>query len=201
MAVTDNMSLTKNDAGAVDWHTDNEANLVLIDAHDHTTGKGVQLQAGGIAEGAIDTARLANLGVTNTKIALGAISYDRIADDAVRIAAIGTMVPGFLGRQGGSATNWSTPGTTDYESGINVRMQVGVGVTGEYGYVTITFPVAFAYPPLVRAVASNVGLVQKPRIVTIAEVSATTATLWAHSIAGSASPSVTLIWEAIGPEA
>ena len=38
---TANMSLATNAAGATDWDTDNEANLLLVDAHDHTTGKGV----------------------------------------------------------------------------------------------------------------------------------------------------------------
>jgi hypothetical protein len=59
------------------------------------------------------------------------------------------MVPGFLGRQGGSATDWTTAGTTHYETGISIRIQCGsIQSVGESN-ASVTFPVAFSQKPLV----------------------------------------------------
>ena len=57
-------------------------------------------------------------------------------------------------RQGGSATVWSTNGTTNYPS-VNTKTYAGtirVAVSGgaTTGTTAVTFPVAFAYAPLVQ---------------------------------------------------
>ena len=46
---TPNMALETNALGATDWHTDNEANIAKIDAHDHSSGKGVKVPEAGLA--------------------------------------------------------------------------------------------------------------------------------------------------------
>ncbi len=60
---------------------------------------------------------------------------------------------GVTNRQGGNATDWNTPGTTNYTPPA-VRIQAGsvsASVTGSpaFGWTTITFPVAFAAKPLI----------------------------------------------------
>jgi len=57
-----------------------------------------------------------------------------------------------INRQGGSATNWSTNGVSNYTPAAGAwRVQAGSSITGQadYGETDITFPVAFAYPPTV----------------------------------------------------
>lgn len=57
-------------------------------------------------------------------------------------------------RQGGSATVWATDGSTNYRvNGSDVKVYVGSQTTGGGGNVTITFPVAFTYLPIVLATA------------------------------------------------
>ncbi len=62
----------------------------------------------------------------------------------------------FGGRQGGSATDWSTPGTSNYTPTVTPLIQAGViGVTVGVGNKSVsqavTFPVAFSQPPIVVA--------------------------------------------------
>lgn len=52
-------------------YTDLRDNWDAIDTHDHTTTKGVQIPAGGIQNGAISTAKLADDSVTQAKFAPG----------------------------------------------------------------------------------------------------------------------------------
>lgn len=65
-------------------------------------------------------------------------------------------------RQGGDASNWITPGTTDYDiSSITTRAEVGtfakaMGGTGVV-FQTITFDTAFAQPPHVQCWATFPG--------------------------------------------
>lgn len=107
---------------------------------------------------AVSTAQLAALGVTTAKLALDSV------DDTI----VGNRVPALTRREGGSATDWSVGGTTDYTPGA-VRMQAGaidmtIGI-GNYGVAaTITYPVAFSQPPLILATARdlNTGLAGLP---------------------------------------
>ena len=53
-------------------------------------------------------------------------------------------------RQGGSATDYSVAGTTNYTPGTELKVQIGVAeFTSTPQTVTITFPVAFSAPPMV----------------------------------------------------
>lgn len=74
MITTPNMGLTKWDLGGDAYdHSQLAANFGAIDLHDHTTGKGVKIPAGGIADGAI----------TTSLIGLGAVTTDEILNGTI----------------------------------------------------------------------------------------------------------------------
>lgn len=68
-ATTANMGLVKpaTDGSESNYVGKIDTILNVIDAHDHTTGKGVQIPSGGIADGAITTSKIANQSVTIAK--------------------------------------------------------------------------------------------------------------------------------------
>lgn len=79
MITTPSMGLKRwNDPNDIFSYTELSDNFALLDSHDHTTGKGVQIPTGGIA----------NLAVTDTQIANNAITAGKIASDAVTTAKI-----------------------------------------------------------------------------------------------------------------
>ncbi len=137
-------------------------------SHDHLGGDGAAIPAGGLADGSVDTtARLANDVVDDTKV--------------------GNRVPALTRRQGGSATNWSTPGTTAYTP-TAVRMQAG-RCEAAGAQLVINFPVAFSAYPLVL-ITSNVP--SFPGAVFGASESLATVT--------GLEAGVIITWLAIGPE-
>jgi len=76
-----------------------------------------------------------------------------IADDAVDDTKAGNRVPQLYRRKGGHSDDWDVYGGTTYTPGA-VRMQCGVfpltiATPGTSDAVTISFPVAFSYPPIV----------------------------------------------------
>jgi hypothetical protein len=80
------------------------------------------------------------------------VSGSMLDADSVDDTKAGNRVPQFYRRQGGDATNWATPGTTDYTPGV-VRMQAGIVTIPAVGTASatyaLTFPVPFSAPPLV----------------------------------------------------
>lgn len=63
------MSLVRWDGTGDNFsHTQLASNFTLIDQHDHTSGKGVQIPPGGLANLSVGTAQLADGSVTNSKI-------------------------------------------------------------------------------------------------------------------------------------
>jgi len=85
-----------------------------------------------------DTLRVKDLGITTAKMALNSV------DDTIA----GNRVPQFYRRQGGSATNWTTAGTTT-RTPLAVRMQGGSISVPTGGFTTVNFPVSFTNQPLV----------------------------------------------------
>lgn len=66
-------------------------------------------------------------------------------------------------RQGGSSTIWNTAGSTNYTPTAGTsKIQVGANEittnSGGQGSVTVTFPVAFTYSPLVLVTMQKIGL-------------------------------------------
>lgn len=85
--------------------------------------------------------------------ASGSLSFRQVTNgmlqnNSVDNTKIGNRVPVLANRQGGSSTNWSTPGTSNFVP-VTVKIQVGVIFVGATGNATITFPVAFAYTPVI----------------------------------------------------
>lgn len=65
---TANMDLVVPASGDTDYPTSISDSFTLVDTHDHTPGKGVQVALGGIAAGAVNAAALASNAVTTVKI-------------------------------------------------------------------------------------------------------------------------------------
>lgn len=127
-------------------------------------------------------------------IGAGAVTAGGYAADSITLADIGALVPGFLGRQGGHATSWASAGTTNYSSGINLRVQAGTH-PGAAGVATVTFPVPFSSAPVVFACPiSTLGILYQT-----AAPTATAASVVIVSTAGAALDTE-FSWFAVGPE-
>lgn len=80
MITTPSMGLTRWDQpNDVFSYTELSSNFNLLDLHDHTAGKGVQVPTGGLANLAVDTTKLNNLAVTDAKIATATVSDAKLA--------------------------------------------------------------------------------------------------------------------------
>jgi hypothetical protein len=106
---------------------------------------------GTLKDGVVDSAAvLANNVVTSAKILDANVTTTELADANVTDAK---LIYGKLRRrQGGNASDWSVPGTTNFDtSATNTFIQSGsatvAGTTGSE--TTITFPVAFTQTPVV----------------------------------------------------
>lgn len=102
-------------------HTQARTNLDKLDAHDHTTGKGVPIPSGGIANGAITTTQLANNSVTTDKIVDGTIAAADLGDGSVTIPKFGAdalaKLPGsaaFRAQMDGASPGRNVPAATNY---------------------------------------------------------------------------------------
>lgn len=127
-------------------------------------------------------------------LAFQQVATGMVADNAVDDTKVGSRVPQFYRRKGGSSTNWSTAGGNNYTPGA-VRMQAGVtailsGNTFEYP----VFPVAFSQPPIV------IVTVQAPGVtVYIYDITSTSFGVSAFGTGGSG-VNCSVHWLAIGPE-
>jgi hypothetical protein len=112
---------------------------------------------------------------------------------------------GASNRQGGSATDWSSPGSTDYvPAGSKIQCgetQIVISGAGS-GSVSVTFPVAFANDsPIILAVISKIasggisgGVTSGPR----ADVLSKSAMTLGVSLGGSSTVTLNISWIAIG---
>jgi hypothetical protein len=85
MFTTPNMGLTAWDLGSDPYdHSQLAANFAQIDLHDHSTGKGLQIQGSGIANNAITSGKIAaNQVLPNTHLPADSIDQSRLAVDSV----------------------------------------------------------------------------------------------------------------------
>jgi len=141
----------------------------------------------GIATGAI----------TSTLILNGTVDTVDLADNAVDDEKAGDRVPQFYRRQGGSATNWSSDGTTTYTP-TSVRMQGGTFTSGASGATTVTFPTAFSNVPIVILTPKSAIGVHFVADATVISSSAFTSVV--VNMADTGVSSVDVYWLAIGPE-
>lgn len=81
---TPNMGLTRWTAGTdfFNWSLFDD-DWLTIDDHDHTSGKGRQIPAGGLAADSVATTNIQNNAVTQAKIATDAVGSAQIASSAV----------------------------------------------------------------------------------------------------------------------
>jgi len=123
----------------------------------------------------------------------GGIVLAKMAADSVDDSKAGNRVPALTRRQGGSATVWTTQGTTTYTPAA-VRIQAGSRLIASTG--TVTFPVAFSYAPIVIAIVDAVG---DRLAVTLGGVTSTQVAFNVWNDAGTGGNG-TVYWMAIGPE-
>lgn len=120
----------------------------------------------------------------------------RVKDDGIDDLKVGNRVMQAYRRQGGSASNWRTAGTSNHTPTM-VRAQFGVIDTGTFGNQTVTFPVAFSDVPIVYASAlpgSN------PFYANAGSITATTANIASYDPDGNLEANVNVAWLAIGPQ-
>jgi hypothetical protein len=102
MIITPNMALVAWNADGDDFdHTQLATDIALIDGHDHSAGKGKQLNAAtAIIPGSIVDSLIAAGTITGDKIASGAISTALLADGSVTLAklaaGVARMVSSFM---------------------------------------------------------------------------------------------------------
>lgn len=156
-----------------------------------------------LALGAVTTDRLAPNAVTSDKIAAGAVDTAKVADNAITTAKIvdgavasakladGLHLPQLTKRQGGSATDWSTAGTTGYDV-TDAVIQCGSTAAGDCAYVTVTFPTAFTETPVVTCQLLNSSITSYAILLTAVS---TTQFSFYNSCANNA---CTVLWVAIG---
>lgn len=118
----------------------------------------------------------------------------RIKNDGVDDTKVGNRVPQFYRRQGGSATDWSAPGSGNHTPGA-VRMQAGAAAALASS-VSVTFPTAFSQIPIVYLTNSSGNVV----ILRVSSVSASGFTANAHNHDGTPASAIGINWLAIGPE-
>jgi len=143
-----------------------------------------------------------SIAVNTAMLDTDAVTLPKMAANSVDDTKAGNRVPQFYRRQGGSATEWYTAGTTDYTP-TAVRMQAGVVAvilsSESHEGVTVTFPVAFAYRPIVLATCRH--HTTPGYIVEVTSVEVNTVTLEVYTgDERSVSDTVQVNWLAIGPE-
>ena len=190
--------------------------LKALKTHSHQGSATPQIESAGIATGAVLTGKLDNeaviaskigpQAVTTAKIQNNAVITAKINDDAVDDTKVGDRVPQVYRRQGGSATDWDFPGSTN-RTPTAVRIQCGAiawnGAAAAYGDVEVTFPVAFSYCPIVMVTLDSDGALSEREVV---------ASIWQESNrttkvkiawedpSGGTHSNLTFQWVAIGPE-
>lgn len=80
MISTSNMGLTAwDDLDDSYVHTELANNFIVIDGHDHTPTKGLQIPSGGLADNAVTTAKITNANVTTAKLADESVTTAKLA--------------------------------------------------------------------------------------------------------------------------
>jgi hypothetical protein len=138
MQTSVNMSLTiwNNPDDAYD-HNELAANWQALDSHNHTSGKGVQIPSGGIADGAITTNKLGANAVTTTQIANQTILGTDIANGAIGAQQLDNTLFSKLVPLG-AVTAWFRPSTS---VAVPAGWVIAVGqtlTTGQHGWTSFT---------------------------------------------------------------
>jgi hypothetical protein len=114
------------------------------------------IESADIAANAVTTAKILDANVTLGKMAANSVDSDQYVDGSIDYEHLAAGAAKFTNRQGGSATNWATPDAApaNYVP-TSARMQGGAITVGAVGSTDVTFPVAFAFTPLVLVCGYN----------------------------------------------
>lgn len=85
--------------------------------------------------------------ITQVKMAANSVDSDQYVDGSIDQEHLSVGASKVTNRQGGDATDWFLPGTTNYAI-TSARIQIGAIYTLSTGAVTVTFPVAFSGAPM-----------------------------------------------------
>lgn len=138
-------------------HTELEENWDKIDAHDHTTGKGVPIPTGGIANLAITGPKLATDSVDGSKIATGAVGTLELADAIITAAKIDATLAAYLGIATGGVTHRGYNQILTTETTVSTTTS-GVDLATPGPSVTIAVPsnaLVFAFAQVQASVSSS----------------------------------------------
>jgi hypothetical protein len=169
--------------------------LIELKAHNHDGSPTVQIPAGSLATDAVIAGNIAN----------GAVdAIATLANNIVDDTKVGNRVPAHTRRQGGHATNWSTPGTNNYTP-TAVRMQSGVTVVtiddGQLtGTISVTFPIAFSALPNVFVTWGTFVVPANVYALQLNSVGNDAVSIWAKRTGISGQVQLDVHWLAIGPE-
>lgn len=151
-----------------------------------------------IAAQAVTAAKILNATITATQIAAAA------AITGSQLAAAAGIVDGQLvngkvpNRQGGSTTDWSVVGSTNYTPS-SAKIQAGAAQwsgNSFSGIVTVTFPVAFSNAPLCIATMHSASLTTT--YISLAVASTTTTLTLTWSCTSAVNGTINFNWIAIG---
>lgn len=138
MITTPSMGLKRWDQpNDVFSYTELSDNFALIDSHDHTTGKGVQ----------IPTAGIANLAVIDTKIANDAVTTSKILSANVTDAKLASPTTGMYKELKSGAGTWS--------GSLTANQLVSLGNGPSLSVSPYSYYYAFYFDPADYAVASK----------------------------------------------
>ncbi len=148
---------------------------------------------GSLAAATVTNAMMANMTASTVKGQIVGGSGAPVDLTAAQLAAIGAA-GGLLAvnnRQGGSASDWGTSGTTNYTPATS-RVQIGTTLTDGSGVATVTFPAAFSGTPVVTT--GVIGAAGVPTSAVEIVTLNTTTVAFNSSVIGA-----TVLWIAIGP--
>lgn len=153
-----------------------------------------------IADANITTVKILDANVTTAKLLDANVTAAKIAADSVDDSKIGDKVMGVIARQGGSASIWSTAGTTT-QTVAAVRMQCGVvawsGAAAASGSVTVTLATPFSNIPIAFA---NTHSIDSAIIVNGVATGANQISILWETRDATTRTAATFSWLAIGPE-
>lgn len=167
-----------------------------------------------IDNSAVGTAQLIDANVTLAKMASNSVDTSQIVAQAVTSDKIDTQAinPNHLGDgpmaltdiQGGSATDWATPGSSDFEHNTRVQVETGsrsitILNAARTASATITYPLSFTGTPVVFVSTQNSLYAAAATTVTASTVTITVFLTDNSTVAGNTP--ITVFWLAIGPKA
>lgn len=136
---TTNMNLSIPLSGETNYPTSVSSSFSNIDAHDHTSGKGVQIPAAGLASDSVTTAKIVDLNVTTAKIAANAVTR-------AKLVAVGQQQSGSIAFTTASTSYVDITGasiTITTTGRPVVLMLIADGSATSYVGISLTSPAGF----------------------------------------------------------